>query len=224
MGKQNFMLNQKWISRGTIALIAFEFGLALAYLAMIVRWGKAKPLLDLNGLRSLPSLLQAAHLFAIGGLCLLLLIHRQRMVRPCSRFLPLALATLCFFGGLDELTKLHLTLNQVDWKLIYLGLLAAIPILGWRDLIWLWREHRGTMGWIAVGLGIFLLGGFGAEWGKAAIASNLTAHASPRLVFLSEHLRITVEEFAELLGETVILSTFATFTQRLIPPPLLRQP
>lgn len=218
------MLNQKLISRGAIALIAFELGLALAYLTMIWRWGKAYSVLDLNGLRSLPSLLQAAHLFAIGALCLLLLFNRQRLMRPCSRFLPLALAILCFFGGLDELIKLHITLDQVDWKLIYLGILVAIPALSWRDLLWLWREHRPTILWIAAGMGIFLLGGFGAEWLKGAIASGLAPHTSPHRVFLAEHLRITLEEFAELLGETVILYAFVTFSQQLIAPSICQKP
>lgn len=218
------MLNQKLILRGAIALIAFECGLALAYLAMIWRWGKAYSVLDLNGLRSLPSLLQAAHLFAIGGLCLLLLSYRQCMVRPCSRSLLLALALLCFYGALDELIKLHLVFKQVDWKLIYLSILVAIPVVGWRDLVWLWREHRPTILWIAAGMGIFLLGGFGAEWLKGAIASGLAPHTSPHRVFLAEHFRITVEELAELLGETIILYTFATFTRSLMSASMRQQP
>ena len=66
--------------RTAIALVGFELGLALAYLAMIYLRGKAVPLLDLHGLRSLPSWLQAAHLFAIGGL-----------LYGIARFMPQAL-------------------------------------------------------------------------------------------------------------------------------------
>ena len=84
------MTAQKWIPPIAIALIGVEAGLALAYLAMVYGQGEALPLLDLNGLRSLPSWLQAAHLFAIGGLCLGLLRFRQRMARPVSWFLPSA--------------------------------------------------------------------------------------------------------------------------------------
>lgn len=201
-----------------IALICFEIGLALVYLLMILSAGKAISLLDFNGLRSLPSLLQAAHLFAIGGLCTLLLIFRRRMVRPCSAFLPFGLATLCFYGCLDELTKLHLILDQVNWQLVYLGWLVAMPLLGWRDLIWVWQKHRNLMLWVAAGLGIFLLGGFGAEMLKDTITSELSMHTTDRVVFLSEHLRVAVEEFAELLGETLILSAFAEFTLRMLKP------
>ncbi|MFQ4135363.1 hypothetical protein PGN35_003505 [Nodosilinea sp. PGN35] len=205
---------QKLLSWGAIALVGLELGLALAYLAVIFLRGEAVPLLDFNGLRSLPSWLQAAHLFAIGGLCLALLGFRQRMARPVSWFSPSALAALCLYGGVDELTKLHLALDQFDWKLIYLGILIAIPVLGWRDLGWIWRHHRASVLWVLAGVGIFLLGGFGAEAVKGAIASELATHSSSQGLFLGEHLRITVEELGELLGETLILYGMAHFTQR----------
>ena len=201
----------KRLRQGTIALIGVELGLASAYLLLIWRHGTTVPLLDFNGLRSLPSMMQAAHLFAIAAVCLVLLAQRHRLSRPCSWYLPLALAGLCIFGGIDELTKLHLALDQINWKLLYLGLLAAIPILSWRDLIWLWQAHRATLLWIAAGMAIFLLGGFGAEMIKGAIATNVAARSSPQTVLLAEHLRITIEEFAELLGETLILYAFLAF-------------
>ncbi|MDB9527711.1 hypothetical protein PN498_17080 [Oscillatoria sp. CS-180] len=206
------MTLQKVLWKSTIALICVELGLALAYLTMIFRQGEVAALFDFDGLRSLPSLLQAAHLFTIGGLCLLLLVLRRQMVRPCSWFLPSAVATLCFYACLDELTKLHIMLDQFNWKLIYLGLLIGIPLLGWRDLVWAWLHHRTTVLWVGMGLGVFLMGGFGAEMLKGVIASGLSAHSSDKVVFLSEHLRITVEEFAELLGETLMLYAFAQFT------------
>ncbi|PSN78372.1 hypothetical protein C8B47_17285, partial [filamentous cyanobacterium CCP4] len=186
---------QKLLAKAAIALVGFELGLALAYLTMIYLRGEAVPLLDLNGLRSLPSWLQAAHLFAIASLCLALLRFRERMSRPVSWFLPSALAVLCLYGGLDELTKLHLALNQFDWKLIYLGILVAIPVLGWRDMVWIWQYHRVSVLWVLAGIGVFLLGGFGAEAIKGAIAAELATHTSSQSLFLGEHLRITLEEF-----------------------------
>ena len=204
--------------------MGFEVGLALTYGIMVGHRGEAIPLLDFNGLRSLPSLLQAAHLLALSGLCGYLVSQRRRLVRPCSWFLPLALALLCGFGAIDELTKLHLTLPQVNWKLIYLSLLVAIPLVGWRDLRWLWQTQHPIVVQVGLGLGVFLLGGFGAEAAKGAIATTLTASADPQLVVYSEHLRITVEEFAELLGETIILYSFAQFTQQNLRPPSPDQP
>jgi hypothetical protein len=208
------MPTQKLIGQIAIALIGFEVGLALAYLAMIAVWGKAVPLLDLNGLRSLPSWLQAVHLGVIGLLCMGLLRHRRPRSYPFSRLLPSALAALCLFGAVDEVIKLHLSLNQFDWKAIYLSSLLFILVLGFRDLVWVWCRHRAMALGVLAGLGIFLLGGFGAELAKDAIASVLTAHTSSRAVFLAEHARITLEELAELLGETIILYAIARFARQ----------
>ncbi|MEM6837050.1 MAG: hypothetical protein AAF609_09355 [Cyanobacteria bacterium P01_C01_bin.120] len=201
---------------GTIALIGLEISLAGAYCLTVWRHGATVAWLDFNGLRSLPSLMQAVHLFALGAICLLLLVRRRQMPRPCSWYLPLALACLCFFGGLDELIKLHLTVDQINWKALYLGLLAAIPIVSWRDLRWLWQTHRPTLLWIAGGMGIFLLGGFGAEMLQGAIATAMSTSADPQAKLLAEHLRIAVEEFAELLGETLILYAFLDFTTKVL--------
>ncbi|MEO1068022.1 MAG: hypothetical protein AAFW95_02735 [Cyanobacteria bacterium J06638_6] len=208
----------KWMPPTAIALVSFELGLGLAYFSTIFVRGEAIPLLDLNGLRSLPSWLQAAHLFAIGSLCIALLRHRHRMVHPISWFLPSMVAVLCFYGGLDELTKLHLWLNQVDWKLIYLGWLMAIPVLGRRDLVTIWRHHRRPMLWVLAGISVFVLGGFGAEAARGAIASELATYHSSRLLFLGEHLRVTLEESAELIGETIVLYGIARFTQQSLYP------
>ncbi|MEL6383734.1 MAG: hypothetical protein AAFQ89_15020 [Cyanobacteria bacterium J06626_18] len=172
-------------------------------------------MLDFNGLRSLPSLFQAVHLFAIWGLAFALVFLRRRMAHPISAFLPTAMTLLCLYGGIDELTKLHLHLDQFDWKIIYIGILIGIPVLGWRDFLTLWRHYHSTVRWVLAGLGVFLLGGFGAEMLKGAIATEVAVHSSSaRLLFLSEHLRITVEEFAELFGETLILYAFARFVQQ----------
>lgn len=206
----------KFLRQAAIALIGFEVGLALAYLALIGLRGEAGPF-DFNGLRSLPSWLQAILLSAIGLVCVGLLRYRQPMARP-SWVLPSAVALLCFLGAADELLKFHLTLGQVDWKWIYLSLLMAIAVLGFRDLTWLWRTHRLTVLWVLAGLGIFLLGGFGAEMAKDAIAAMLFTDAPSRTIILVEHLRITLEELAELLGETIILYAVACFAQQVIYP------
>lgn len=211
-------ISPKQIRMGLWFLIGLEVGLALAYLITLWRQQSIPPWLDWNGLRSFPSLMQAAALFSIGILALLLLGCQQRIKQPISRLLPLSLALLCFYGGVDELTKLHLQLNQYNWKGIYMLILMAIPAICWRDLAWLWRAHRSMMLWVLTGLGIFLLGGFGAELikdhlyaGFAPEATFTLAGQNMNMLFWVEHLRITVEEFAELLGETVILFGVAQF-------------
>jgi hypothetical protein len=213
-------LAQKLVGRGLLGLIGLEGGLALAYLVAIRRFGEAPHWLDFNGLRSLPSLLQATQLFAIGGLCWLVFRYRRRLPQPLSGVLPLALMGLCFYGGLDEITKLHLILHQYNWQVIYIVALVAIPLLGWRDLLRLWCHHRSTVLWVLAGITIFLLGGFGAEILKGAIATQVTAHASERAAFYSEHLRITVEELSELFGENLILYAFIRFLQPIWSPPV----
>lgn len=215
----------KQLKVGLWFLISLEIGLALAYLITIWRQQSVPVWLDWDGLRSVPSLMQAATLFAIGILALLLLLFRQRIQRPVSRFLPLALASLCLYGGINELTKLHLHLNQYNWKGIYVAILIAIPLICWRDLARLWREHRSIVLWVFLGLGIFLLGGFGAELIKEHLYTGVSPEATftlagqtINLLFWVEHLRVTVEEFGELLGETIILFGVAQFVLKSLSP------
>lgn len=218
MAKPNTPNAPKILRLGLFSLIGLEIGLALAYLRQVWIGHTSPPWLDLNGMRSLPSLLQASHLFAIGLIALGILIGRQRMARPVSWVLPLALALLCFYGGCDELIKLHLQLTQYNWQYIYLAILAAIPILCWRDLIWLWCTHRSIVLWVLLGITIFLLGGFGGEAIKTTLHNAFRPETmvtligtTNRLQFLAEHIRITIEEFSELLGESLILFGVAQF-------------
>lgn len=69
-----------------------------------------------------------------------------------------------------------------------------------------------------VGISIFVLGGFGAEAIKQGLHEAFSADTTSsvidqpsRLLFLSEHIRITVEELAELLSEPLILFGIAQF-------------
>ena len=74
------------------------------------------------------------------------------------------------------------------------------------------------MVWVFVGLGIFLLGGFGAESIKQSLNDGVSADATLTWLgqdmsvrALAEHIRIAIEEFAEILGETFILFGVAQF-------------
>ena len=212
------MTPQKMLRFGFLSLIGLELGLALAYLAAIWHGTASPDWLDFNGLRSLPSWLQAVLLLTIGCITLGLLLCRQRVQRPLSWVLLLSLTLLCFYGSFDEVTKIHLQLNQYNWLHIYLAILIAIPAVCWRDLVWLWQAHRSILLWVVVGISIFVLGGFGGEAIKQGLHEVLGASAAGaaatqpnRLLFLSEHLRIAVEECSELLGETFILFGIAQF-------------
>ncbi len=197
-----------WGLRLIQGAIALEILLTAGYFAMVMRWGHTWPGLDFNSLRSLPSLLQAAHLAAISLLCVVLMLDRRHLSRRLSLGTLGAIALLCFYGTLDKLTKLHLQFHQVNWQAVYLGVLMVIPLMGWRDLRWIWQCHRAIVGWMTTGLGLFLLGGFGAEWVKGSLAHGLLPHASSQMLFFTEHLRIAIEESAELMGETLVLYGF----------------
>lgn len=221
----NIKMSPKRLRVGLWFLMGLELWFALTYLITIWQQQSVPAWMDWNGLRSVPSLMQAAALFAMGALALLLLVCRSQIQRPVSRVLPLALASLCFYGGVDELTKLHLQLNQYNWKGIYVAILIAIPLICWRDLLRLWRDDRPIVLTVFLGLSIFLLGGFGAELFKehlyAGVAPETTltlAGQKQSLLFWIEHLRIVIEEFAELLGETVILFGMAQFVLKSLSP------
>lgn len=217
------MTSPKFLRVGLWSLIGLEVSLVIAYFVAIGHYESVPNWLDWNGLRSLPSLIQTAYLFSIGSFALVLLFCRSRMYRPVSWMLPLTLSLLCFYGALDELIKVHLVFKQYDWQAIYLTILIAIPLICRRDLIWIWQAHRSIVVWVSVGLGIFLLGGFGAESAKQMLKANISSdltlvwlNQTMSLQSLTEHIRTTIEEFSELLGETLILFGVAQFTLRSI--------
>ena len=193
------MMSPKFLRVGLWSLIGLEISLVVAYFITIGQGQSVPNWLDWNGLRSNP--VQPVHLFAIGFLFLVLLLFRPRMQRPVSWLLPLALTVLCFYGAVDELTKIHLLLKNYDWKAIYLTILISIPLICRRDLVWIWRAHRSIVLWVFMGLGIFLLGGVGAESTKQALYEAVSSEAAfawlgqdVNVRVLAEHIRTTVEE------------------------------
>jgi hypothetical protein len=214
-------MKRKWALLLTIGAITLEAGLALIYLAIAAGQPEHMPAwLDFNGLRSLPSRLQAALLFSMGGGCSVLMTWRRHLRRPLSIRLLGAIALLCFYGSLDELFKVHLYIDQINWRGLYIGVLLAIPLLGWRDILWLWQQHREIVICILTGLSVFLLGGFGAEMIRGEVTTDLPRYAAAPFVFVPEHLRIAIEEGGELIGETIILYGFARFFQEACSSPL----
>lgn len=209
------LLSEPYLNRGIIALICLEIGLAIAYLSTSLKYGYSPDLIDFNGFRSLPSLIQAFQLFLIGTIALILLIAHRQIHHRLSCSLLTFIALLSFFGGLDEVLKIHLSLNQYNWKGIYFGILVAIPIICRRDLLMLWRSHRDVVLWIAVGISIFLIGGFGAELLKSGSTPVFLDEKTGAMMWRFERLFTTVEELAELLGETLTLYGIGRFLTQL---------
>ncbi|MEM7770329.1 MAG: hypothetical protein AAF327_07440 [Cyanobacteria bacterium P01_A01_bin.37] len=207
----------RYLNRGILTLIVLEVGLAIAYLSTSLVNGNAPDFLDFNGLRTLPSLIQAFQLFLIGAIALLLLVLSRQLKHNLSWPLLLFITILCCFGGLDEVLKIHLALKQFNWKGMYLGILTAIPILCWKDLVRLWRSHRDVVLWIAIGISVFVAGGFGAEYLKSGLTTLFSGNVSETTLFTLEQTRTTIEELSELIGETITVYGIGRFTIRFIP-------
>ncbi len=185
-------------------LLGLELALAIAYIIDVLLHRHAHPLLNFDGQLSAISLLQALLLFGVGAAMLVIMGIRQRLPHPPSWVLLIVLATLAFYGGLDELFKIHIALRQFNWIGIYSTLLVAIPLLCYQDLRRLWQCHQRMVLWVVLGISIFALGGFGAEVFKQVVLHPLLAHHSPTAGFVIEKIRVGLEELLETVGETLI--------------------
>ncbi|MGB3492628.1 MAG: hypothetical protein WBA57_07860 [Elainellaceae cyanobacterium] len=186
-------------------VIVCELVLAAAYLATSFKWGYSPDLLDFDGLASLPSFLQAAHLFAVGAIASGLLMVRRYTERPLSWVLLVLLMGLSLSAGLDELTKLYLPIPLLTWKRLYFIFAVAIVTLCWQDLITIWRSHRQAVLWMGIGLGLIAVGGYGLDKVEYDLAQMIASSSMPGGAFHAERIRILIEEMSELLGETLMV-------------------
>lgn len=188
-----------------IILLSFETLLAFIYLSDVFFSNKVHPIFDFNGQLSIPSLLQAFLLYTIALLVLTLLVSKRRLVRSTSKALMAILFGLIMFGATDEVFKIHMMFSQINWKQIYLTIIIAIVILGYRDFPGFWRFHRMTVIFVAVGTIVFLLGGFGSEFFKEQVLAPRLNHSHDGFIVAIEKIRVTIEELGEMVGETLIL-------------------
>ncbi|MBE9130177.1 MULTISPECIES: hypothetical protein [unclassified Coleofasciculus] len=83
-----------------------------------------------------------------------------------------------------------------------------------RDFIAIWHFHRKAIKFVALGMGIFFLGGFGVEALKDHLLQFILTHTlypSHFKIVLVETLRVAIEEFSELLGESLTLYGLCLF-------------
>jgi hypothetical protein len=207
---------EKWerINRSTIvALILFEVLLACIYLGGIILTGHPYPAFDMDGLRTVPSMLQALHLFAFGFIALALFFLQPQVTSLPSRSLLLTLGILLTYGGIDEVWKVHLQFDRVfpwqhhQWLAAYIAVAFGLPIFFYRDVIALWQHYRSATRFTLLGLCIFGLGGFATEvfttvFLKPFLLNNFQFDDTIRFVL---SVKVAVEEFLELLGETFVL-------------------
>lgn len=199
---------QRSVDWGLVGLIVVEVGLAIAYLVGIARTGTPYAAVDFNGKQTLPSLLQAVQLGLLGLIPLGLFLFHRIPTLPPSRSLLLVTAVLFLYAAVDEVLKIHLMLGHRLWQILYPTLGTAVLIWFRRDLMRLWRFERRSLLFVAIGMGIFVLGGFGTELLKSFVIRPLLSQ------FLNQHgtialwlesSRIAIEEFSELLGESLTL-------------------
>ncbi|MGQ4650645.1 hypothetical protein [Lyngbya aestuarii] len=195
-----------------LILVFFEIFLVIIYLAGIVLVGKAfTNFIDLNAQASFPSLLQAWQLFLIGFISISCFTVGRNSSQPPSQIFLLTVALIFFSACADEVFKIHHLLpteTNHDWKPIYLGIAITTPLVFYRDFIALWHCHRRAVFFIVLGLGVFVFGGLGLELFPTEPLQTLLAKTFPQedfIPFFVEKLRVALEEFSEMLGESVIL-------------------
>lgn len=196
-------------------LIVVEVGLVIIYLAGILRTGKAYPAFDMDGQMTIPSLLQSFQLFLVGAISLGIFITNHHASPRPSRLFLLTVAVLFIYGSIDEIFKIHLQLHHLlstphkrDWMPIYLGIGVTTPLVFYRDFIALWHFHRKAILFVGLGMGIFILGGFGSEVFKHELVQVILSYVFQRdalIPMFIEKFRVGIEEFSELLGESITL-------------------
>jgi len=199
------------------SVIGFELVIVAIYLGSILLTGVPYPPFDMNGQMTIPSFLQAFYLFAIGLIALILFVTERRSKQPPSSGFKLAIAILLLYATLDEIFELHLQLDnwfsvlgKGDWMGIYLGVFSIAPMVWYKDVCKLWRVYRQETLIVLLGLTLLIVGGLGAELFKGwfrLIVGLLFKHDF--ILFFADKVRVAIEEFSELLGETLIL--YATF-------------
>ncbi|MCP2732168.1 hypothetical protein [Limnofasciculus baicalensis] len=206
-----------------LVVIALEVLLAAIYLAGIVLTGEAYPAFDMNGQMTVPSYFQAFHLFLIAAIAISILLFGLPSSRPPSRIFCCTVAVLFTYASVDEVFKIHLQLYNLlntshhrAWMPIYLGIGVSTLLIFHRDFIAMWHFHRKAISFVALGLGIFILGGFGGEL-FGVVLKPLLAYLFEEGDFIKlflEKSRVAVEELSELIGESLIVYGLCLFLVR----------
>jgi len=198
-------------------VVGLEIILVTIYaLSALSNGGTPSPLFNVNGFRTLPSWLQAIQLFSIGAIPLWLSINYRRPDIPPSRILLAFIGLLFCYFSMDELFKLNfLFKNHRLWQLIYLSIGLALPVVFFRDFVRLYRLSPQSMKIIAAGIGVFLIGGFGLEVFRSQIQEPHWYTLFSRWQFYQvDTIRTALEEFGEMLGETIVIKGVIQLAQR----------
>jgi hypothetical protein len=175
-------------------------------------------LFDLDGEANIPTWFSSGQLLAIAIALWAVAFYRHKPARPSRAFL-LTLGTVFLLLSADEVVQLHegitglLGSRYLDWVPTMLGahriallLLLGISLVAFRivypDLKAAWRWSRKGCVVAIVGCCVVVLGGCVLE----SIAYRFLQPGS-----LAYKLEVSVEEFLEMLGATLILHSVTTF-------------
>jgi hypothetical protein len=204
---------KKWLP----LVIGLEAILVTIYAVSIHLTGdKPFPAFDVDGLRTIPSMLQATQLFLLGALPLWMCATYRNPQVPPSRML-LAIASLFFlYASVDETFKLNEIFKQHHlWRFIYITLGISMPILFRRDFVRLWRMHPKASRLIVIGIIVFVTGAFGLEMFRTYVEQPYWYQLFGRWKFYQvDSIRTAIEEFGEMCGESLVLTGMMMMAQK----------
>lgn len=208
-----------------VYLIAIDLTLAFIYLISSIVFGKAISTFDFDIPRTIPVLYAAFKLFTIGFLLTLASCWRRHELPKKSWLLLLAVGTAFLYVSQDKIWKFHLLIHRfswmpefkgggIEWVFFYLPIILLTIVLGYRQLIALWRSYPRSTFFTVLGIGIFLLGGIGVE----VIHAQFFQQNVPQIAIsfnsttaIVNSVKDTIEELTELLGETIALFGLTLF-------------
>jgi len=221
---------QRYNKLGLLTLIAIDIICALIYFISTLTAGKPIPAFDFDRQWTIPVLFSAFELFLIGfGLVMSAFRKNISSPRP-SRWFLLAVGVGFLDLFIEKMFKFHSSqlpkiLNSLDWMpkfpsgggswiFVYVPAGIIIILLGYRDLIALWKTYpRGTLITV-LGVAISFTGGVFLDFIYylfLQVKFTQMAENGNSLALILSTLKITLEEFLEMFGESITLYGFSLF-------------
>jgi hypothetical protein len=198
-------------------VITLEVLLVTVYAASIhINGGSPFHLFDVNGTRTIPSILQAIQLFLLGALPLWTCITYRNPQVPPSRMLLASAALLFLYATADEFFKLNQIFQQHRlWQMIYIALGISMPLLFRRDLMRLWHFYPQAARLMLLGVMTFVSGALGLELFRLYVQQPYWYQLFGRWEFYQvDAIRTALEEFGEMCGESLVLAGMIKMAQR----------
>lgn len=215
---------------GLLILIAIDTILALVYFISAATTGEPLPAFNFDLLWTIPVIFSAFQLFLIGICLVIFAFRKQRSAPRPSRWFLLAVGVGFLDLSIEKLFKFHSShlpplLNSLEWMprfpsgggswiFIYVPAGIIIIVLGYRDLIALRKAYpRGTLITV-LGVAISFAGGVFLEliyYLFLKVKFIQLAENGNSLVLILSALKITLEEFLEMFGESITLYGLSLF-------------